>query len=84
MTNTNIHPSKRNFLIFRTAKEIVPIIVDKCLGTPKTKKLGVEVLLLYIEIDTPDYVMSELVKGFSHKIPKTKQTCVEVVKEIVK
>lgn len=40
--------------------------------------------MLYIEVDTPDFVMSELVKGFSHKIPKTKQTCVEVVKEVVK
>ena len=52
---------------------------------PKTKKIITDILLAFIEVDeTADFVISQLLKGFDHKTPKTKQQCVEIIKDAVK
>eukprot|EP01080_Neovahlkampfia_damariscottae_P009465 gene9465-1671_t len=66
-----------------TSKDIIPVLVEKSLGAPKTKKSAIELLLLFIEYELVDVVINELVKGFEHKTPKIRQTSVEVIKEAV-
>jgi hypothetical protein len=42
---------------FRTTKEIIPILVEKSIGAPKTKKAAVEILLTCIEYELVDDVV---------------------------
>lgn len=48
---------------FRTAGEVCPLLVQKCLGLPKQKlrDKAQEIMLLYIEVEKPDVV---IVSGF--------------------
>lgn len=65
----------------KTVGEVIGGIVTKCLGAPKakTKELGVQIALMYIEIEKHESVMEELIKGFDQKNPKILSTCVATV-----
>lgn len=65
----------------KTVGEVLAGIVTKCLGAPKakTKELGIQIALMYIEIEKHESVMEELIKGFDQKNPKILSTCVSTV-----
>ncbi|VDN09988.1 unnamed protein product [Dibothriocephalus latus] len=58
-------------------------IVNKCLNSTraKTKEKGIEILLIYIELEKGDVVVEELLKGLSAKQPKIVVGCVQALKE---
>ncbi|CRK99142.1 CLUMA_CG012503, isoform A [Clunio marinus] len=62
----------------KTVGEVISGIVTKCLGAPKakTKELGIQIALMYIEIEKHEVVIDELIKGFDQKNPKIVATCV--------
>lgn len=62
----------------KTVGEVIGGIVTKCLGAPKakTKDLGIQIALMYVEIEKHEMVIEELIKGFDHKNPKIVATCV--------
>lgn len=65
----------------KTVGEVIGGIVTKCLGAPKakTKDLGIQIALMYVEIEKHDQVIEELIKGFDQKNPKIVATCVSTV-----
>jgi cytoskeleton-associated protein 5 len=65
----------------KTVGDVMTGIVTKCLGAPKakTKDLGMQIALMYIEIERHDAVIDELIKGFDQKNPKIVSTCVSTV-----
>lgn len=62
----------------KTVGEVMGGIITKCLGAPKakTKDLGMQIALMYIEIEKHENVIEELCKGFDQKNPKIVATCV--------
>ncbi|XP_066276419.1 cytoskeleton-associated protein 5-like isoform X5 [Branchiostoma lanceolatum] len=66
----------------KTAGEVIPGIVTKVLNArPKTKEKGVEICMMYIEIERQDIVQEEIMKGFSNKQPKVVAACIQVLTE---
>nr|VZI25513.1 unnamed protein product [Spirometra erinaceieuropaei] len=65
------------------ASDVCSGIVNKCLNSTraKTKEKGIEILLLYIELEKGDGVVEELIKGLSAKQPKIVVGCVQALKE---
>lgn len=65
----------------KTVGDVMNGIVTKCLGAPKakTKDLGMQIALMYVEIEKHDAVIEELIKGFDHKNPKIVSACVSTV-----
>lgn len=65
----------------KTVGEVLSGIVTKCLGAPKakTKDLGMQIALMYVEIEKHEAVIEELIKGFDQKNPKIVATCVSTV-----
>lgn len=62
----------------RICAEVISGIVTKCLNASKakTKELGNEIIMMYIEIDKPDIVQEELLKGVDNKQPKIVVGCI--------
>lgn len=56
----------------RTISDVVGGVVTKCLSASKqkTKDKGMEIVLLYIELDKPDIVQEALMGGLENKNPK--------------
>lgn len=65
----------------KTVGEVISGIVTKCLGAPKakTKELGIQIALMYIEIEKHEAALEELIKGFDQKNPKITATCISTV-----
>lgn len=62
----------------KTVSEVVGGVILQCFNSkPKLKEMGVDLILNYIEIDKPEQVMEELIKGFENKQPKIVNSCVE-------
>lgn len=66
----------------RNAGEIVGLVISKCLNATraKTKDRAVDIILMYVEIDKPDVVVEELIKGLDNKQPKIVQGCVQCLR----
>ncbi|XP_047135598.1 cytoskeleton-associated protein 5 isoform X1 [Hydra vulgaris] len=61
----------------KCCSDVVTGIISKVLtARPKSKQLGVDILLMFIEIEKQDVVMEELVNGFSQKNPKVIAACI--------
>ena len=68
----------------RFASELVPLVIEKGLtARTKTKLRSVEILFMFIEIDTPNVVLEELIKTFSHKTPKLRAAAISVAKDVL-
>ncbi|XP_035673398.1 cytoskeleton-associated protein 5-like isoform X6 [Branchiostoma floridae] len=66
----------------KTAGEVIPGIVTKVLNArPKTKEKGMEICMMYIEIERQDIVQEEIMKGFTNKQPKVVAACIQVLTE---
>ncbi|KAL8599784.1 hypothetical protein ACOMHN_052297 [Nucella lapillus] len=59
-------------IAIRTMSEVVPGVVTKCLSATKqkTKEKGMEIIMLYIELDKPDMVQECIMAGLQNKNPK--------------
>nr|XP_039262114.1 cytoskeleton-associated protein 5-like [Styela clava] len=64
----------------KTCGEVIPGIILKCFNSkPRMKEAGINLCLMYIEIDKNELTQEELVKGFSNKQPKVATACLEAV-----
>lgn len=63
----------------RTIGEVVSGVVAKCLSATKqkTKEKGMEIIMLYFELDKPDAVQECLMAGLENKNPKVVIGCVQ-------
>ncbi|XP_056135321.1 cytoskeleton-associated protein 5-like [Lampris incognitus] len=66
----------------RTVGEVVSGVVCKVFNQPKAraKELGIDICLMYIEIEKADVVQEELIKGLDNKNPKIILACVETLR----
>jgi len=69
---------------YRTRAIVIPSLVEKCLPSARagTKSKAIEALLLYVEVDTPDPVLEDLIPGLSAKLPKLVAATTTAMKEI--
>ncbi|KAL3842600.1 hypothetical protein ACJMK2_020593 [Sinanodonta woodiana] len=66
----------------KTCGEVVSGIVAKCFNArPKTKEAGMEIIMLYIEIEKQDVVQESLLEGLENKQPKIVIGCIQALKD---
>ncbi|XP_072905784.1 cytoskeleton-associated protein 5 isoform X4 [Hemitrygon akajei] len=67
----------------KTAGEVVSGVVNKVFNQPKAraKELGMEICLMYIEIEKTEPVQEELLKGLDNKTPKVVVACIETIRK---
>ncbi|CAG8499882.1 1285_t:CDS:10, partial [Ambispora leptoticha] len=70
----------------RSRASVIPAIVDKGFGSARagTKNKAVDLILLYIEVDTADPVVEDVLAGLNAKQPKLVTTTVFALKEIIR
>lgn len=69
----------------KTAGECTNAIVTKCFNArQKTKEMGIELLMLYIEIEKQDVVIEELIKGCTNKQDKIARASIYTIKEAMR
>ncbi|KAG4301746.1 hypothetical protein PCANB_001659 [Pneumocystis canis] len=68
----------------KTRSTVIPCIVEKCLIStrPGTKQKSIDVILLYVELDSPDSVLDDLLPILDVKFPKLVSATVNIIKEI--
>ncbi|KAK3702253.1 hypothetical protein QZH41_019815, partial [Actinostola sp. cb2023] len=68
----------------RVAGDVISGCILKCFNArPKTKEKGIEIVLLYVEIEKQDIVQEELLKGLENKQPKIVTACTMVLRQII-
>ncbi|KAI5453121.1 hypothetical protein NCC49_006149 [Naganishia albida] len=70
----------------RTRPDVLPSLVDKCLGSTRagTKRAAIELAMLYIEVENAgDGVITDLLRGLEAKQPKLVASTVTALKQIV-
>ncbi|XP_037378251.1 cytoskeleton-associated protein 5 [Talpa occidentalis] len=67
----------------KTTGEVVSGVVSKVFNQPKAKakELGIEICLMYIEIEKAEAVQEELLKGLDNKNPKIIVACIETLRK---
>ncbi|XP_006896776.1 PREDICTED: cytoskeleton-associated protein 5 isoform X2 [Elephantulus edwardii] len=67
----------------KTTGEVVSGVVSKVFNQPKAKakELGIEICLMYIEIEKGETVQEELLKGLDNKNPKIIVACIETLRK---
>ncbi|KAG0261640.1 Microtubule-associated protein, microtubule dynamics during spindle orientation [Mortierella polycephala] len=70
----------------RTKSVVVPAVVEKCLSSTRTgtKNKALELILLYVEVDTPDPVIEDVLPGLGAKLPKLVATTTNALAAIVR
>ncbi|XP_034031603.1 cytoskeleton-associated protein 5 isoform X2 [Thalassophryne amazonica] len=65
----------------KTTGEVVSGVVTKVFNQPKAraKELGMDICLMYIEIEKAEVVQEELLKGLDNKNPKIVVACIETI-----
>jgi cytoskeleton-associated protein 5 len=73
-------------LYYRTTGEVVSGVVSKVFNQPKAKakELGIEICLMYIEIEKGEAVQEELLKGLDNKNPKIIVACIETLRKALR
>ena len=57
--------------MFRAAADVVAGVVTKCMNArPKTKQKGMEICMMYLEVEKQEAVQEEILKGLENKQPK--------------
>nr|XP_020654661.1 cytoskeleton-associated protein 5 isoform X2 [Pogona vitticeps] len=66
----------------KTTGEVVSGVVNKVFNQPKAKakELGIDICLMFIEIEKGETVQEELLKGFDNKNPKIIVACIETLR----
>ncbi|XP_014457711.1 cytoskeleton-associated protein 5 isoform X2 [Alligator mississippiensis] len=67
----------------KTTGEVVSGVVNKVFNQPKAraKELGIDMCLMYIEIEKGEPVQEELLKGLDNKNPKIIVACIETLRK---
>ncbi|XP_047200652.1 cytoskeleton-associated protein 5 isoform X2 [Girardinichthys multiradiatus] len=67
----------------KTTGEVVSGVVTKVFNQPKAraKELGMDICLMYIEIEKAEVVQDELLKGLDNKNPKIVVACIETLRK---
>ncbi|XP_038156575.1 cytoskeleton-associated protein 5 isoform X2 [Cyprinodon tularosa] len=67
----------------KTAGEVVSGVVTKVFNQPKAraKELGMDICLMYMEIEKAEVVQDELLKGLDNKNPKIVVACIETLRK---
>ncbi|TNN00103.1 hypothetical protein fugu_011349 [Takifugu bimaculatus] len=67
----------------RTTGDVVSGVVTKVFNQPKAraKELGMDICLMYIEIEKAEVVQDELLKGLDNKNPKIVVSCIETIRK---
>ncbi|XP_006026969.1 cytoskeleton-associated protein 5 isoform X3 [Alligator sinensis] len=67
----------------KTTGEVVSGVVNKVFNQPKAraKELGIDICLMYIEIEKGEPVQEELLKGLDNKNPKIIVACIETLRK---
>ncbi|XP_035981663.1 cytoskeleton-associated protein 5 isoform X1 [Fundulus heteroclitus] len=67
----------------KTAGEVVSGVVTKVFNQPKAraKELGMDICLMYIEMEKNEVVQDELLKGLDNKNPKIVVACIETLRK---
>uniref|UniRef100_A0A096LRA5 Cytoskeleton associated protein 5 n=1 Tax=Poecilia formosa TaxID=48698 RepID=A0A096LRA5_POEFO len=67
----------------KTTGEVVSGVVTKVFNQPKAraKELGMDICLMYIEIEKSEVVQDELLKGLDNKNPKIVVACIETLRK---
>lgn len=75
-----------SILFFRTTGEVVSGVVSKVFNQPKAKakELGMDICLMYIEIEKAEIVQDELIKGLENKNPKIVVACIETLRKALR
>ncbi|CAB4441999.1 unnamed protein product [Rhizophagus irregularis] len=70
----------------KVRNSIIPAVVEKGFGSSRagTKNKAIELILLYIEVDSPEPVVGDVLGGLSAKQPKLVATTVSALKEIIR
>ncbi|KAJ7391009.1 hypothetical protein OS493_021029 [Desmophyllum pertusum] len=68
----------------RVAGDVIAGAVTKCLNArPKTKEKGINIILMYIEVEKQDVVQEEVLKGLENKQPKIVAACTSVLRQAI-
>lgn len=70
----------------RTTGEVVSGVVTKVFNQPKAraKELGMDICLMYVEIEKVEVVQDELLKGLDNKNPKIVVACIETLRKALR
>ncbi|CAH1762423.1 9128_t:CDS:10 [Entrophospora sp. SA101] len=70
----------------RIRSSVIPVVVDKGFGSSRTgtKNKAIDLILLFIEVDTVDPVLEDILAGLDAKQPKIVTTTVFILKEIIR
>lgn len=61
-------------------------VVSKVFNQPKAraKELGIDICLMYVEIEKAEIVQDELIKGLENKNPKIVVACIETLRKALR
>ncbi|XP_070564717.1 cytoskeleton-associated protein 5-like isoform X2 [Ptychodera flava] len=67
----------------KTVGEVSSGVITKCLNSARTKtrEKGMDILLMYVELEKGEVVQEELLKGLTNKQPKVVSACLQVLRE---
>ncbi|GAU87486.1 hypothetical protein RvY_00320-2 [Ramazzottius varieornatus] len=69
----------------KVCSDVVAAIIGKCFtARQKQKEKGVDIILLYFEIEKQEATLEELVKGLSNKSPKIVSGCLSVMRDALR
>lgn len=70
----------------RTKSVVVPAVVEKCLSSTRagTKAKALELILLYVEVDSADPVIEDVLPGLDAKLPKLVATTTSVLTNLIR
>lgn len=69
----------------RAAADVVAGVVTKCLNArPKTKQKGIDIGMMYLEIEKQEAVQEEILKGLDNKQPKIVAGCVTFLRTAIR
>eukprot|EP00795_Rhopilema_esculentum_P011233 gene11233-21420_t len=72
-------------ILKKVCSDVVSGVVTKVLNSkPKLKQLGMDICLMYIELEKQEVVMEELINGFSNKQPKVVAACVSLTNQALR
>lgn len=68
----------------RTRANVLPAMVEKCLGSTRagTKTKAIDACLMYVELDSGEPVIEDLIPGLSNKLPKLVAATAMTIKKI--
>ncbi|ORX61016.1 ARM repeat-containing protein [Piromyces finnis] len=69
----------------KTRGTVVPVICEKVLASTRTdaRMKGIEILLLYMEIDVPDPVIEKIIPQINHRTPKVVAANISALREAI-